>query len=74
MNWKGLLNMKKLIATCFAFMFLLAVVAGCPGTSSKENSKGGAASGAVDFSEGDEGSSALSSDEAVEDVEISLDE
>lgn len=64
--------MKKLIATCFALMFLLAVVAGCPGASSKEGSKGGDASGAVDFSEGDESSSAFSTDEASEDVDLDV--
>ena len=53
--------MKKMIVVCFVFMFLLAVVAGCPNKSGVESSRDGG-SPAVDFS-GSTQDSMISSDE-----------
>lgn len=73
---KGSIAMKKLIATCFAFLFLLAVVAGCPGggksgngSSDSESAAPAGGSGAVDFD--DSGSDTMtSSDESAEDLTL----
>ena len=54
--------MKKMIVVCFAFMLLLAIVAGCPKTP--DHPKSGSSSGEVEFGGDDEGTSLVSSDEA----------
>ena len=65
--------MKKLVAMCFVLMFVLSV-AGCPGKSGGEAApKGGNSSEAVvDFGgdEADSSTTIVSSDEAVEDIEL----
>jgi len=54
---------KKILMACFVFLFLLAVVAGCPQKPSETKPRGGG-SDVVDFNEGDSGSDAMvSSDE-----------
>jgi len=64
--------MKKLITACFAFMFLLAGVAGCPGTSSSDKSADGLTP-AVNPNEGGNEGRTISTDDSVEDIDISLD-
>ena len=55
--------MKKMIVVCFAFMFLLAVVAGCPQAPKGESKSDGGSKTAVE-SGGSESSTLVSSDES----------
>jgi len=56
--------MKKIITACFVFMFLLAVVAGCPDKSGeKKQGEGGSTPVAIDFNDNDN-DFMLSSDES----------
>ena len=52
--------MKKIITACFVFVFLLAVVAGCPGKPS-ETPTGSGSSSVVDFNESDSGTDSMTS-------------
>ena len=70
-DMKGSSAMKKLVAMCFVLMFVLSV-AGCPGKSGGEAApKGGNSSEAVvDFGGEADSTTIVSSDEAVEDIEL----
>jgi hypothetical protein len=79
-NLKGSNPMKKMIAVCFMFLFLLSVVAGCPKnpagettgettTNSTQNSSDKSSNNATetaDFSEYDSPSSTTTFDDSVE--------
>jgi len=52
--------MKKIISACFMFMFLLAVVAGCP-SKPGDSKPGGGGSTPVDFNESDGGGDSMTS-------------
>ena len=60
---KGSISMKKMIVACFAFLFLLSLVAGCPsgGSESKPGDNSGSSS-----SVGEDGYS--SSDQGTDDI------
>jgi hypothetical protein len=62
--------MKKLIVACFALMFLLGVVAGCTQSADGRSASGGGS--AVDFSEAGGDPVVGSTDNSVEDIDISL--
>jgi len=56
--------MKKILTACFVFMFLLAVVAGCPQKSGEKKPDGGAAP-ASEFDESDSGGGSMTSSDDV---------
>ncbi|MCL2118220.1 MAG: hypothetical protein FWH27_07315 [Planctomycetaceae bacterium] len=60
--------MKKMMSVCFAFMFLLAIVAGCPQPQSGDSKPANGSSSVESFDSPEDSMSMTSSDELTDDT------